>query len=106
MEKLGRLHKAGRLAESRQMRSFAVTFDQAPDFVARALAQVIGLPVLPVPTRIADGKMHPPFGGEILVLAAALVAASGLTPSTRVSIRGVSDGRGNVTVKITAPKSD
>jgi hypothetical protein len=103
MEKLVTLHKAGREKDARQMRCIAVTFDAAPDFAAEALQQVIGAPILPMPTRVERGKMGAPAGGEILVLAAALVAASGLTPSTPVSIGGVSDGRGSVTVKVTAP---
>ena len=103
MEKLVRLHRAGRQKEVRQMKCIAVTFEPAPEFAAEALRSVIGVPVLPVPMLLERGEVVPLMGTHILLLAAALVAASGLTPSTPTSIGGVSDGCGSVTVKITAP---
>lgn len=106
MEKLVRLHEAGQQKQAAQMKCIAITFDAAPQFAHDVLLEVIGVPVLPVPTRVERGKMGPPSAIEILTLAAAMVAASGLTPSTPVSIGGVSDGRGSVTVKVTAPSED
>jgi hypothetical protein len=47
---------------------------------AEALQRVIGVPVLPVPMRLEHGRHGAVSGGEILALAAALVATSGLTP--------------------------
>ena len=73
------------------------------EHIHEALKRVIGVPVVPVPMLLERGKVVPLMGTHILLLAAALVAASGLTPSTPTSIGGVSDGRGSVTVKITAP---
>lgn len=106
MEKLVKLHQAGKQKQAAQMPCIAVTFDAAPEFAHEVLLEVIGVPVLPVPTRVERGKMVPPSAVEILALAAALVAASGLTPSTPVGIGGVSDGRGSVSVKVTAPSRD
>jgi hypothetical protein len=104
IEKLVKLHEMGRQREARAMNCFAVTFDPAPAFAAQALAEAIGVPVVPVPMRLEGGKPGALSAAEILLLAAALVASSGLTPSTPVSIGGVSDGRGSVTVKAMAPR--
>jgi hypothetical protein len=105
MEKLVRLHKAGQQKKAAQMKCVAVTFDPAPDFAREVLVEAIGVPVLPVPARVERGRMGPPVAAEILALASALVAASGLSPSTPISIGGVSDGRGSVTAKVTAPSA-
>ncbi len=105
MEKLVRLHRAGQQKQAAQMKCVVVTFDPAPDFARDVLVEAIGVPVLPVPARVERGRMDPPMAADILVLAAALVAASGLTPSTQISIGGVSDGRGSVTAKVTAPRA-
>jgi hypothetical protein len=102
MERLVRLHKTGQQKKAAQMKCVVVTFDPAPDFARDVLVEVIGVPVLPVPARVERGRMGPPVAADILALGAALVAASGLTPSTPISIGGVSDGRGSVTVKVTA----
>ena len=72
---------------------FLLTFDDGHDDHHRYV----------LPMLLERGKVVPLMGTHILLLAAALVAASGLTPSTPTSIGGVSDGRGSVTVKITAP---
>ncbi|HKY35341.1 MAG TPA: hypothetical protein VJN18_05340 [Polyangiaceae bacterium] len=63
------------------------------------------VPVLPIPTRVSGGRMEAPAPNEILTLAAALVAASGLTPAMFTAIGGASDGDRRVTVKVTAPEA-
>lgn len=105
MAKLAKLHQAGRQMDAMRLKCIGVTFDPAPAFASEVLQQAIGAQVLPVPVRVERGGMGPPSAAEMLTLAAGLVATSGVTPSTPVGIGGVSDGRGSVTVKVTAPAS-
>jgi hypothetical protein len=67
------------------------------------LTDTIGLPVLPIPTRVARGGMGPATGTEIMTLAAALGATSPC-PTTLTAIGGTSDGERSVTVKVIAPE--
>jgi hypothetical protein len=103
MGKLVRLGKAGRQEEAAQMRCIAVTFNEAPAFARELLETVVGGPILPVPTRVERGRMGPPSATDILVLAAALLATSQLTPSTLIGIGEVTDDSGSVTVKVSVP---
>lgn len=75
----------------------------ATEFEAAFAAHCRDVPHGRVTARIDRGKMVSPSAVEILTLGAALVAVSGLTPSTSLGIAGVSDGRGRVTVKVRAP---
>ena len=105
MGKLVSLHRAGKQREAAQMECIAVTFDPAPPFAQATLEAVIGVPALPIPTRVRGGKMNPPSAEDILVLAAALVGAAGLTSTTRVGIGGINQEGIGITVKVTAPKA-
>jgi len=53
----------------------------------------------------ASPKMTPPSAEDILVLAAALGGAAGLTSTTRVGIGGIDQEGIGITVKVTAPKA-
>lgn len=85
------------------MTCIAVTFNEAPAFARELLETVVGGPILPVPTRMERGRMGPPSATDILVLAAALLATSQLTPSTLIGIGEVTDDSGSVTVKVSVP---
>ena len=106
MAKLVGCLKAGQQKDAARLKCIAVTFNEAPAFASEILERVIGGPLLPVPTRVERGRMGTPSATDILVLAAALSATAGLTPSAPVGVGGVSDGRGAVTARVTAAEGE
>lgn len=69
---------AGRMKEASRVSALAVTFDDEPAWAAAALDDAYGLPRLPVPLRVRQGKAGAATSEELLEVAALLEALAAL----------------------------
>lgn len=101
--RLRSLMEAGREREARDVDSFAVTFDHEPQWVADAINDGFGLPVVPGPMNIVGGRPKPVTPKMLVLLSAVLDAAAVLSPATpSAEAHAVHDALA-ITVKVTPP---
>ncbi len=72
---------AGRMEAAARVASTAVTFDAEPAWAAKAFEDAFGLPRLPVPLRVRNGKASPAKVEELHALVAVLEAVTTLVDS-------------------------
>ena len=80
--RIAQLVDSGRMSEGRHEDTLAVTFDDEPRFAISALRQAYRLAHLPVPMQLEGGRMMPPGGREIAILASTLHLLAKMTPRT------------------------
>lgn len=83
LERIAFLADLGGAAAASLEKGFALTFDEEPAFVARALDEAFDLPRVPVPLKAVRGQAAPVTRREFVALAATLGAVARLTPESR-----------------------
>ncbi len=78
IRRLAELVQSGRMREAGGISSLAVTFNDEPAWAARAFEDAFGVPRLPLPMRVYEGKVLGPTADELLDLAAVLEAIATL----------------------------
>ena len=101
LARISALMEAGR--ETRDVDSFAVTFDREPQWAADAINDGFGLPVVPGPMNIVGGRPKPLTTKMLVLLSAVLEAAAALSPETPSADAQIAHGDLAITVQITAP---
>lgn len=99
---------AGRMEAAARVASTAVTFDSEPAWAAKVFEDALGLPRLPVPLRIRNGKASPAKVEELRGLVAVLEAVTALARSDDLepSVATVQVGGVKVTARVALPEDD
>ena len=97
---------AGRMEAAARVRSTAVTFDAEPAWAAKVFEDAFGLPRLPVPLRVRNGKASPAQVEELHALVAVLEAVTTLAGSDDLepSEAMVEVGGIKVTARVSLPE--
>jgi len=108
IRRVAALVTAGRMKETRGVSALAVTFDEEPVWAATALDAAFGLPRLPVPIRVRNGKGGPATTEELLDAAALLEAVaelSGADDAEHAEVTVEAGGRA-ITARVALPDDD
>lgn len=106
MTKLAVMARAGKMEDARELDAYGFTIDDAPDWVANAVARAFGAPVVIRPVRLRRRAMQPVSATELMTMAGAVAAAAKLTPDQREARATVGEGTEaiTVTVRVRGPK--